>query len=162
MDRAARLPGLNRALALPAVLARLFGPPAAIFAPNPADQITDHGERYDYVRPLATIEPTAVSFGLPVNASIGFSQPDALRRVLERTDYAGSVVVVAWEHKQIETVARDLMMSHGGDARVVPDWPDDDFDSIYVLRILRSARSATVSFDHQHEGLDGEPTKCPG
>src|SRR5208282_6311514 len=57
--------GLNRALALPAVLARLFGTPAAIFAPNPADQITDHGERYDYVRPLATIEPTAISFGLP-------------------------------------------------------------------------------------------------
>jgi hypothetical protein len=30
--------GLNRALALPAVIAETFGRPSAVFAPNPADQ----------------------------------------------------------------------------------------------------------------------------
>ena len=57
--------GLNRALALPPVIGNMFGHPDAIFAPNPSDQKADHGEPYDYVRPLATIEPTAIFFGLP-------------------------------------------------------------------------------------------------
>src|SRR5260370_42545878 len=75
--------GLNRALALPAVIAKGFGKPAAIFAPNPADRKTGEGDAYDYVRPLATIEPTAVAFGLPVNAGIGFSDAKALGAALE-------------------------------------------------------------------------------
>jgi hypothetical protein len=58
--------GLNRALALPPVIAKLFGRPSVIFAPDPSDRKVDDGEPYDYVRPLATIEPTAISFGLPV------------------------------------------------------------------------------------------------
>ena len=61
--------GLNRALALPPVIAKTFGRPSAIFAPDPSRQKQDDGVSYDYVRPLATIEPTAIFFGLPVNAS---------------------------------------------------------------------------------------------
>jgi hypothetical protein len=60
--------GLNRALALPTVIQKKFGRPNVIFAPNPSEQVTEDGEKYDYVRPLATIEPTAISFGLPVHA----------------------------------------------------------------------------------------------
>jgi hypothetical protein len=56
--------GLNRALALPAVLAR-FGKPMAIFAPNPSVQTSEgdifpYAPKYSYVRPLATIEPYAI------------------------------------------------------------------------------------------------------
>ncbi|HEX3993473.1 MAG TPA: hypothetical protein VHX39_20045, partial [Acetobacteraceae bacterium] len=60
--------GLNRALALPAVIRKVFRRPAAIFAPNPAEQKPDNGTLYDYVRPLATVEPTAIAFGLPIHA----------------------------------------------------------------------------------------------
>jgi hypothetical protein len=56
--------GLNRALALPSVIAKTFGRPDAIFAPDPNKQIAN--EPFDYVRALATIEPTAIFFGLPV------------------------------------------------------------------------------------------------
>ena len=59
--------GLNRSLALPRVLLAKFGKPAFIFAPNPTRQVNDKGRPYDYVRPLATIEPTAIQLGLPVN-----------------------------------------------------------------------------------------------
>ncbi|MBV8662450.1 MAG: hypothetical protein JO107_05060, partial [Hyphomicrobiales bacterium] len=75
--------GLNRALALPKVIAAAFGKPDAIIAPDPADQKRDAGQSYDYVRPLATIEPTAVAFGLPVEARIGFADVDALQASLE-------------------------------------------------------------------------------
>jgi hypothetical protein len=54
--------GLNRALALTPVIAKTFGRPSAIFAPDPSRQKQDDGAPYDYVRPLATIEPTAIFF----------------------------------------------------------------------------------------------------
>ena len=43
--------GLNRALALPHVIAKTFGRPSAVFAPDPSRQMQDHGVAYDYVRP---------------------------------------------------------------------------------------------------------------
>ena len=76
--------GLNRALALPQVIKGKYGKPDVIFAPDPAKQKNDSGTKYDYVRPLATIEPTAIYFGLPVNASIGFSKTDDLRTTISR------------------------------------------------------------------------------
>jgi len=42
-----------------------YGKADVIFAPDPAKQKNDSGTKYDYVRPLATIEPTAIYFGLP-------------------------------------------------------------------------------------------------
>ena len=38
--------GLNRSLALPAVIARMFGKQDAIFAPNPSIQKRDEGKPY--------------------------------------------------------------------------------------------------------------------
>jgi len=154
--------GLNRALALPAVIAKGFRRPDAIFAPNPAQTKEDYGQSYDYVRPLATIEPTAIAFGLPVDASIGVSNIEALRQRLETPAYRGALVLVAWEHTDIVKLARRLMANHGGDSTVVPDWKGRDFDSIYVVRITRTGEVTRAGFEHRHEGLDGEPTACPG
>ena len=125
--------GLNRALALPPVIAKTFGRPSAIFAPDPSQQMEDDGVSYDCVRPLATIEPTAIFFGLPVNASFGFSNTDGVRAAIEQPLYRNAVVLVAWEHRQIETIARTLLAAHGGDPALVPKWDKDDFDSIYVV-----------------------------
>jgi len=49
--------GLNRALALPALLMGRFGKPDLIYAPNPSVQVNDGNNQptYSYVRPLATI-----------------------------------------------------------------------------------------------------------
>jgi hypothetical protein len=54
------------------------------------------------------------------------------------------------------------MKQFGGDPNAVPDWKGTDFDSIYVLRIRRAGTAATASFELNHEGLDGQPTSCPG
>ena len=62
--------GLNRALLLPGYFARNFPEPDFIFAPDPsvkATEIHGDGQRYDYVRPLLTIGPTAISMGIPIN-----------------------------------------------------------------------------------------------
>ena len=153
--------GLNRALALPAVIAKLFGEPSAIFAPNPSQQKIDNGVPYDYVRPLATIEPTAIFFELPVNAAFGVFNTSELTAAVEQPRYHNEVVLIAWEHKIIETIARALLAAHGADGAQVPEWDDRDFDSIYVVTITRTGDVAKVSFAHEHEGLNGQPNVCP-
>lgn len=154
--------GLNRALALPIVIGKQFGRPDAIFAPDPAQSKEDHGHPYNYVRPLATIEPTAIAFALPVDASIGVSNLDALRQKLESPAYRSALLVVAWEHVDIAKLARLLIADHGGDPAVVPDWQGGDFDSIYVVRLTQTGSGTAATFDHRREDLDGQPTACPG
>ena len=152
--------GLNRALALPPVIAKLFGKPNSAFAPDPAKRKNDSGVPYDYIRPLATIEPTAIAFGLPVDTSLGFSDIDGLASALDKPDYRTAFVLVAWEHKLIDPLARNLIKAHGGDPAIVPVWRENDYDGLYVVRIVREGKNASVSFERQREGLDGQPEAC--
>lgn len=154
--------GLNRSLALPKIIHDLFGKPDAIFAPDPAQSKPDHVIAYDYVRPLATIEPTAIRFGLPVNTQFGYAQTPALVAQLEKPRYRQAVVVVAWEHVELVKIARALLADNGGDASTVPAWHYDDYDGIYVVRIERGSKGTHAVFSRQHEGLDGQPEQCPG
>jgi hypothetical protein len=150
--------GLNRALALPAYFEKTFGRPDAIFAPDPAVAKKDAGVTYDYVRPLATIEPTAIAFGLPVNAEIGFVDVKGLKKALQAPALAHSLVFVAWEHKLIDVVARDLLAAHGGDPASVPDWDGDDYDGVDVVTL---ADGAPAKFERLTQGLNGQPETCP-
>src|ERR1700731_2556860 len=154
--------GLNRALALAPIIAKYFGRPDAIFAPNPSHLKEDAGRLYDYVRPLATIEPTAIWFGLPVDVSLDFQDNEGLEAGLEnrRTPDHNVLVFVAWEHRQIAPIVRALLAAHGAEAEMVKkvrDWDRKDFDSMYVVTISETE----ATFDQKHEGLDGQPAGCP-
>jgi hypothetical protein len=153
--------GLNRALALPEVIAKNFGKPDAIFAPNPSVQKIDDGEAYDYVRPLATIEPAAIAFGLPVNTQFGLSDLKGLQDTLENARYRNTLILVAWEHRYIVSIARALLAAHAADPALVPEWNGQDFDSIYVIAIVRTGDTTKATFAHKQEGLDGQPATCP-
>ena len=148
--------GLNRALALPPVLARQFGRPAAIFAPNPGYSPSKPGT-YSYVRPLATIEPTAIALGLPVRAEIEVHDLNRLVTALRRPTLSNAIIYVAWEHHDIVKLARRLMQDTGGDARVIPPWAGSDYDSLYVLRI----GPTRTAFEHLQENLNGQSKTCP-
>ncbi len=150
--------GLNRSLALPAVIRRDFGTPTALFAPNPAEMKQDGGVDYAYIRPLATIEPTAIAFGLPVDVSHGVQNWLDLAHALQAPQYASAVVVVAWEHTDIVKLARALMTEHGGNPANIPDWNRADFDSVFVLRLV----GGQITFEHAHEKLNGQSASCPG
>ncbi|MGG1945604.1 histidine phosphatase family protein [Trinickia sp. NRRL B-1857] len=155
--------GLNRALALPAVVAAKFGKPNAIYAPNPSIRKEDAGVRYDYVRPLATIEPTAIQFGLPVDTTYGYAQIDALKQELVKPEQAGKLIVAAWEHHEIEDLVQEIVTQYGDAGQKVPHWRSGDFDSIYVVKLDWDPQStmphATFSLDR--EGLDGRSADCP-
>ncbi|WP_237179569.1 histidine phosphatase family protein [Paraburkholderia sacchari] len=153
--------GLNRALALPAVIAAKYGKPDAIYAPDPGQQKDDRGQRYYYVRPLATVEPTAIEFGLPIQTPFGYTQTDALEQALLDPAWRGRTLLVGWEHREIETLVRKIVAEHGGQASDVPKWQSADFDSIYVVRIDWSADAPRARFSHDREGLDGRSDECP-
>ena len=164
--------GLNRSLALPRVLKAKFRTPAAIFAPNPGYDKDDKGIRYNYVRPLATVEPTAISLGLPVNTRYGFDEVAQLESALQSPSLQDATVFIAWEHHLARKAVQDLMDTinlntmdvssvNPGPAKL-PLWSDDDFDTLLVLHVNWTNGKPTAStVEHLSEGLNGLPSVCP-
>jgi len=153
--------GLNRALALPDVLLANYGSPQFIFAPNPTQKVNDKGGDYDYVRPLITIEPTAIRCGLPVNTEFGFKQIKGLQDELEKPQYWNATVFIAWEHLNLDKFVKHLVKADGGNPDQVLLWPDNDYDSIFLIKITHSNRHESVAFSIDHEGLNNLSDKCP-
>jgi hypothetical protein len=155
--------GLNRALALPKVLVPRFGKPDAIYAPNPSVQVSDRSStEYSYVRPLITIEPTAISLTMPVNAQIGFADIAKLQSELTSPANANALIFVAWEHSMLNQFAQQMLRSYGDDPSAVPDWPNDDYDRIYIFKIVQGSDKPKLSFSVEHEGLNGSLSDaCP-
>jgi len=153
--------GLNRALALPAVLLGKFGKPDFVFASDPHEKKPDGGQLYNYVRPLLTVAPTAVQAGLPINTSFGFEDIKGLQRELAAPRYQNAVVLVAWEHRKLEDMVKAMLAGMGGQPDAVPHWKGGDFDSIYVLTVQRDGGKAVASFRHEQQQLDGQAAACP-
>ncbi|HZD47907.1 MAG TPA: hypothetical protein VE178_04110 [Silvibacterium sp.] len=156
--------GLNRALALPKVLIPRYGKPDRIYAPDPGTHVGQLGNlSYSYVRPLMTIEPTAIQLGMPVNALIGFKNVGQLRRALLAPENANSVIYLAWEHNYLNEFAKRMLKTYGKDPSAVPDWPNEEYDRIYVFRIKAVNGKKELTFSVDKQGLnDSLSDKCPG
>ena len=155
--------GLNRALALPDVLVAKFGRADYVFAPATTKKPASHHRgTFSYVRPLVTIEPTAIRLGLPVETRFAFDEISGLQSELCTPPYQRATVFIAWEHHLLDDLVKRLMAAFGGNANDVPEWPEDDFDSIFIVRLRTDAqgrRSAT--FEHDLEKLNGESDAFP-
>jgi hypothetical protein len=155
--------GLNRALALPKVLIPRYGKPDRIYAPDPAGRIGRLGNlSYSYVRPLMTIDPTAIQLEMPVNALIGFKNVGQLRKEVLAPENTNSVIYLAWEHVYLNQFAKKLLKAYGKDPAVVPDWPDNEYDRIYIFRIKDVGGRKDLTFSVEQQGLtDSLSDKCP-
>ncbi len=159
--------GLNRALALPALLIGRYGKPDFLYAPNPAVEVRDGHAKptYSYVRPLATIEPTAIRLGMPVNTQIGYDKVGALEKALLQPAYAHSLIFVVWEHDNMHLFAEQMLDKYGDGASKLADWPAGDYGTIYVFHFTRAADGGKphVTLEIQKENL-GNTLKdtCPG
>jgi hypothetical protein len=154
--------GLNRALALPQVLTSKFGKPDYIFAPATSRMPTIGGPGFSYIRPLATIEPTAIELGMPVDTDFAYTDIDGLRTELTRQKYENALIFVAWEHYKLEKVVKQILSEFHGNPNDVPGWKNNDYDSLYVLRITGRGTSKSISFMQDHEGLSNLSPDCPG
>jgi hypothetical protein len=158
--------GLNRALALAPLLIGRYGMPDALYVPNPAIQIRENnvGPMYSYVRPLATLEPTAIRAGLPVNTQIAYDHIGELQQALLEPGFAHSVIFVAWEHDLMYRFAQQMLRDYGEGASLLPPWRGWDFGTIYVLHVTRPENDAKphVTLTIQQENLDGKLSNaCP-
>lgn len=154
--------GLQRSLALPRVLIERFGRPSELFAPNPSQTKADKGVFYAYIRPLATIEPTAIRLGMPVNLGFNLGDPAALVRYLLKPGFEDSTFFVAWEHHQIDAIAKLLVSEFDSELGAsIAHWGDNDFDSLYKITLEGRGQSRQASFQVEHEGFDALPNECP-
>jgi hypothetical protein len=156
--------GLNRALALPKVLVPRYGKPDRIYAPDPGTRVGQLGNlSYSYVRPLMTIEPIAIQLEMPVNALIGFKNVGQLRKEILDPENANSVVYLAWEHVYLNQFAKQMLKTYGKDPSLVPDWPNDEYDRIYVFQIRDVGNKKELTFRVDQQGLTNSLSdKCPG
>jgi hypothetical protein len=154
--------GLNRALALPRVLISKFGRPDFLFAPATTRLPKfGGGGGPNYLRPLATIEPTAIQLGMPVDTDFGYSNIDGLQSELTQPKYQKALIFVAWEHNELAKLVRQLVSEFHGDPSEVPNWRGNDYDSLYVVRITGPGVTRSISFTLDHEGLSNLSNDCP-
>jgi hypothetical protein len=151
--------GFNRALELPTVLVAKFGKPDYLYAPSPAVQVSDPAGMFYYVRPLATLEPTAVKLGMPVRTKYGYTDIATVQAALVTPTKADTTIFVAWEHVQLQKLVQNIMNKYGGGA-AVPAWISGDYDTLFVVRVEYTGSTATARFQKDKEGLNGQPTSC--
>lgn len=152
--------GLNRALALPNVLLQKYGQPQFIFAPNTTQKVDGH-TGYNYIRPLMTIEPTAIRCGLPVNTEFSFKDTAGLEKEVQKPAYQNAVIFIAWEHSLLDKFAKQLLKDKGANPAQVPEWPSKDFDTIFLIKIIHSGANESATFAIDHEGLNDLSDNCP-
>jgi hypothetical protein len=153
--------GLNRALLLPDFFAKNFPKPDYLFAPDPkikATEIHGDGQRYDYVRPLLTIGPTAVRFGVPINTQLPYNDPGLLADTLLSPEYRSSTIYVAWEHLNIVNLAQ-ILLTRFGDKGPVPAWDNDDYETVFVFTI-RWSEPPSLAMEVRSEGLGRISADC--
>ena len=154
--------GLNRALALPFVLEKKFGKPDYLFAPATTKKVEANGKEYSYVRPLATLEPTAIRLGMSVETQFAYDQIAALQSELTDPAYRESKIFVVWEHHLLGDLVRKMVTAFGGDGHEVGDWAKDDYDSIFIVKLrTEPGGKRSVGFERDKEGLDGLSTRYP-
>ncbi|MEA1915909.1 MAG: hypothetical protein U9N42_00095 [Campylobacterota bacterium] len=130
--------GLKRSLLLPKFFKKNFQQAHYIFAPNPSVQhYENHGDKkfHCYIRPLATIEPTAITLGLPVNTMFGLNDTKELAITLLESKYHNSTIYIAWEHSNIINIAHTLMKKMQATNITIPKWKHSDFNTVFVFKI---------------------------
>jgi hypothetical protein len=102
---------------------------------------------------------------MPVNTQIGFQQIDKLQKELLQPAYAHSLIFVAWEHNKLYEFAEQVLKYYGTTPAQLPEWTNDDYETIYVFHITRAGSNGTprATLEIQKEGLSNTLSDtCPG
>jgi broad specificity phosphatase PhoE len=119
--------GWQRAGALVALFAPDRTDPAAGFLRTPTHLFASQIVGYGSERPRETLLPLSERLGLAVDSRFTKTEVAGLVGAIRAID---GVVLVAWEHHLIPSIATLLV----GDASRVPQiWPDDRYDVVWVF-----------------------------
>lgn len=136
--------GQWRALALPSVLGGRIHP-TQVYAIDPATPISGTQSSsgvstWSYVRPALTVEPYAIAYNLPFRLAEGFdwsSGPASSNFFFNGGGFSNSSVLLGWEHGAIPVMVGALISSYfpQGGAPATPDWPENDYDSMWTVTL---------------------------
>ena len=129
--------GFNRSTMLPALLYKKFGLPTSIYIPS-----LNTGKSTKHSRMFQTISPFAIKYNLPLNSKFEETDYKDIAHSLLKED--GTVLIV-WEHNTIIPILDYLGLKTKN-----LDWPDSDFDSIWIVTFKNG--SAVLTKDK--EGLN--------
>ena len=139
--------GQWRALDLPFALHGKIQP-TMVYSIDPS-QVTSgatsqEGNSYSYVRTNLTVLPYAIANNLPYNLAASFEllaqNPPALATAASDFFFTGSTfsnqkLLVGWEHDHIPPTVNALLASYHGKGPPAPNWPDDDFDTVWTVKL---------------------------
>lgn len=156
--------GLNRAIDLATVLPQRYGKADYVFAADPSRQVAEGADNdaYSYVRPMMTINPSAIKLGLPINLTFSVNDTRALAKELANNKYRNAVVYTAWSNGYLPDLINHVAgKALGQKTTLIEDWPSSDFDSLYVLTVTWKDGKATVVSRIDKQGLDNGAEACP-
>jgi hypothetical protein len=143
--------GLNRALALPAVLDTVTGKPDFTYVP----ELKTGGTKTSSVRMFQTVTPFAVQQNLVINSQ--FKENDTSNAAKDVRTRTGMVLMV-WEHGNIPGLARQLGVKGN------LSWKGTDFDSIWIIDFSKKDKKGKAKdpvLTIEQENITPSVT-CPG
>jgi hypothetical protein len=140
--------GQWRALDLPNALRGKIRPDQ-VYSIDPAQVIPSKdsasgNSAWSYVRPSLTVEPYAIANGLPFNLAASFDMSDqnppqlstiASNFFFNGGQFSNQTLLVAWEHDHIPPTVNALLASYHSKVQPVPNWPDNDYDTIWTVKL---------------------------
>jgi hypothetical protein len=138
--------GQWRALDLPYALQGQIQP-TQVYSIDPA-QVTPGsqssiGDTYSYVRTDMTVAPYAIANNLPYKLAASFSMmaQNPPKLATQASDFfftggqfSNETLLVGWEHDHIPPTVNALLSTYH-DGQTAPDWPDNDFDTIWTVKL---------------------------
>ncbi len=144
--------GLNRALALPAVLDRLMPtPPDYTYVPR----IGTDSRETSTARMFQTITPYVVQRNLNVNSDYEVTDTAG---IAEKLRHKRGTVLLVWEHETIPKIVKHLGI------KGPQPWPENDFDSIWTITFSGGGAKGKAKhpvLTKSREDLQPSAT-CPG
>jgi hypothetical protein len=156
--------GLNRAIDLATLLPKRYGKADYVFAADPSRQVEEGADddAYSYVRPLMTINPSAIKLGLPINLEYSANDTRALANELTDDKYHSSTIYTAWSHGYLPELINSVASKALGEkTTLTEDWSGSDFDSLYVLTLTWKDGKATLLSRIDKQGLNNGEKGCP-
>lgn len=139
--------GQWRALDLPYALRGKIQP-TLVYSIDPAQVLpggtSQEGSFYSYVRTNLTVLPYAIANDLPYNLAASFEllaqNPPAPATAASNFFFTGETfsnqsLLVGWEHDHIPPTVNALLASYHGKDQSAPNWPDDDFDTVWTVKL---------------------------
>jgi hypothetical protein len=136
--------GQWRALSLPSALKDKIHPDA-VYAVDPSvalPPLSDNAAS-SYIRPAMTVLPYAIANNSPykVASEVPFLAQNAPQLATYASDYfftggtfSNQKILFGWESAHIPITVNALLVSYQS-AQIAPDWSDDDYDSIWTVKI---------------------------